>query len=67
MLEEEFRELPSPDEFSQDSLHESFKEKQLVQRQLYWRISNNCRQFLVMNDYSLSPESYTNNYFTNAI
>ena len=67
MLEEEFRELPSQDEFSQDSLHEYFKEKQLVQRQLYWRISNNCRQFLVMNDYSLSLESYTNNYFTNAI
>ena len=40
--EEEFYELQSQDEFSQDSLYESFKEKQLVHRDLNWRINNNC-------------------------
>ena len=30
MSEEEFHELQSQDEFSQDSLYENFKEKQLV-------------------------------------
>ena len=40
--EEEFYELQSQDEFSQDSLYESFKEKQLVHGDLNWRINNNC-------------------------
>ena len=51
MSEEEFKELQSQDEFSKDSLYESFKEKQLVHWDLHWRINNNCEQFLVMNDY----------------
>ena len=51
MSKEEFHELQSQDEFSQDSLYESFKEKQLVHGDLHWRINNNCEQLLVMNDY----------------
>ena len=51
MSEEEFHELQSQDEFSQDSLYENFKEKQLVHGDLHWRINNNCEQLLVMNDY----------------
>ena len=52
MSEEEFHELQSQDEFSQDSLYENFKEKQLVHGDLHWRINNNCEQLLAMNDYS---------------
>ena len=51
MSEEEFHELQSQDEFWQDSLYENFKEKQLVHRDLHWRINNNCKQLFVMNDY----------------
>ena len=51
MSKEEFHELQSQDEFSQDSLYESFKEKQLVHGGLHWRINNNDEQLLVMNDY----------------
>ena len=51
MSKEEFQKLQSQDEFSQDSLYESFKEKQLEYGELHWRIKNNCEQLLVMNDY----------------
>ena len=51
MSEVEFYELQSQDEFSQDSLYENFKEKQLVHGDLPWRINNNCEQLLVLNDY----------------
>ena len=51
MSKEEFQELQLQDEFSQDSLYESFKEKQLVHGHLHSRINNNCLQLLVMIDY----------------
>ena len=51
MSKEEFHELQSQDEFSQDSLYERFKEKQLVHGDLHWRINNNCEHLLAMNDY----------------
>ena len=51
MSKEDFHELQSHNEFSQDSLYESFKEKQLVHGDLHSRINNNCEQLLVMNDY----------------